>query len=1170
MKTSPLCRPAQMELLRISSIRNTLFLAALFIAFFSPPAISARALPVARLRNVKPTVNVRVSSAKNFVAVKEKRAINFGDIIRTEKNGKAEVLFSNGTRVAMNGGSQIQVVAPESKTSPLVIRVFGALSEVFVRPRGNTQIKTAAAIAAARGTAFLVRLPDENTAVVTVTEDEVDFFNSQGRVLVAAGQQSSAVVGSAPTPPIATDASGELAWTAEVSGLPVEYETSLSAFDDAAIARMENAATQNPNDVKSQVQLGDLRRAQGNAAEAKNAYERALQLDANAADARVGLALTALSLGDFAGAREALQPVAEYSGAQTILGLVDLQQGNYAQATQQFQNAIASNPLEYQAHSLLALTLLTQNQIEAAQKSARAAVEIQPTSAQAQSTLAMVLFFSPEKFQDEASRAAKRAFELNPNSPLALLVQGRVLLAQREPDEAAQMFAQAAALMPRLEIAQRELGAAMLRQGKPQSAEKAYRRALAVNPDSAEAQSGLGVALLRQGQAKAARIAQERALQLDAANSTVRVNFASLLIQEGKLNEARVQLEQGIIAAPTRGLLYAQLSELSLFQQRLVDALDFARKGTGLLPNSALTHYQLGRVYLELDRGVQALQEFRKAVLLDRDFPEARYALGFAQELVETGRDPSRPAAAAGAGAINSAARALNIQNLQTPGAEHRIQAAIQDATVIRTASRSFGDTEAEIIVGENGTLNGDVSHLQLDGGRRVLGVTAERRSFDDINGRENSDLTSDRFGLIFGQKAKNNPSSFLAMGQYDRIVEGLNKGDQPSITESVRTRVTKPRLLLGGNWQTSDHSRTRALIQYVRPETNSVNPLFGDWQNSQNKSFNAELRHDLRLGTANYISAGVFAGKRSRAIKLFLAGFPPFFPDQESLNNIDLTVYGAYIRDEFEVSEKLRLIGELKGMHFKGVSSFEIFGLSSISRPQAELASSNFLPTFIAEYRPNFHTEVRLRARRLAGGIRDFELLSPTDTFLSPLNDLPSLSAVGKGVSFELEGDHTFRNGSFLRLGIFQQNLKDAREVTVDDSGAVLPRVRSRGVRAGYEGLLSRDVSYYLNGTLNSVRDQSGNQVANVPHWSAEAGLQYLNQEGWFAQPSYFYQSSRERSDGRAAHSFGVLNLRAGKRFGLRGTAFVEMRNITNAHYDILEIEQPNRQLRVGILGRF
>jgi hypothetical protein len=182
---------------------------------------SAWALPVARLRNVKP--QVQISTGNGFLEARERAAIRFGDIVRTGNGGKAELLFTNGTRVAMRENSQIQLVAPGQKDSPMVIRVFGALSEVFVRPRGNTQVRTAAAIAAARGTAFLVSLPDENTAIVTVTEDEVDFFNDQGRVLLAAGQQSTAKVGAAPSAPVAVDASGLAAWTAEIAGLPVDF-----------------------------------------------------------------------------------------------------------------------------------------------------------------------------------------------------------------------------------------------------------------------------------------------------------------------------------------------------------------------------------------------------------------------------------------------------------------------------------------------------------------------------------------------------------------------------------------------------------------------------------------------------------------------------------------------------------------------------------------------------------------------------------------------------------------------------------------------------------------------------------------------------------------------------------------------------------------------------------
>lgn len=1158
-----------MNMRKFALTLKTRFLVALAAIFLSLPSSNAQAIPVARLRNVQPSVQVRVGRDANFVGVREKYALRFGDTIRTDKKGKAELLFSNGTRVAMNGGSQLQILAPETKTSPMVIRVFGALSEVFVRPRGNTQVRTAAAIAAARGTAFLVQLPDENTTVVTVTEDEVEFSNNSGAVLLAQGEQSSASVGKAPTAPIAVDASGELAWTAEISGLPIDYETALPIPD---LATAENAATQKPNDANAQLQLGDAQRARGDAAAAKVAYLRVLEIEPKNASAQIGLSLTAISMGDLKDAQAALSPIDGSSEAQAVGGLIALQRADYAGAQTQLQNAIQKNPQLYQAHALLALALLSQNKLADAQAAARRAVELSPRSSQAGSTLSLVLFFSGDKFSREAEREANRAVELNPDSPLALLTQGRVLLLAHEPEEAAAAFAQAAALLPQLEVAQREWGASLLLQGKPQSAAKAYRRALAINPNSAEAQSGLGVALLRQGKVQEAQATQQKALELDGDNATVRANYAQLLIEDGKLDEARKQLEAGLIAAPTRGLLYVRLSEASLFAQRLVDAQDYARKGVALIPNSALAFYQLGRVHLELERYTQAVQAFRKALLLQRDFPEARYALGFARELVETGRDPSRPSAAAGAGALNSVARALNIQDLQTPGAEDRLQALAQDPTVLRTATRSYGDTEIKGSYGQNGELGGAASHLRLSNDRRsIIGLTAQRESYDDINNRDNSDFSADRFGVVLGHKSADSPSSVFAIAQTDHLEEGLNKGDQPAAIAPSRADARKPRLLIGGNWQHNSNSSTRALFQYVKPEEHLENPLFGDRLDDEVSSYNAEVRHDLRLGRKHYISAGLFAGKRERELNLFLAGFAPIFPDQRTRTNNNISIYGGYIRDDFDVSNKLRVIGELKVVHAKGESAFQFIEPVPFLIPTETREKTEILPTFIAEYRAGTNTGVRLRVRRLFGSVHDFQLLSPVDTFISPLNNLPMLDGNGTGTSFELEGDHTFANGSFVRLGVFQQNLNNLLEPTADGSGAPISRGRVQGVRLGYEGNLSRDVSFFLSGGYTNARDaDAGRDIANVPNLTSEAGIFYLHPSGWFVQPSLFYQSARFRSDRSRAEAFSDVNLRIGKRFGLRGTAFIELRNAFDQSYDILEVEQQGRQLRAGFIGRF
>jgi hypothetical protein len=101
----------------------------------------ARAIPVARLKNIKPVVQVRAAGTTRFVTVGKRRAIGLGDIIRTDKGGKADVLFANGARVSMPENSQLQIVAPRSATQPVFIRIWGTLQEVFVQPQANPKIR---------------------------------------------------------------------------------------------------------------------------------------------------------------------------------------------------------------------------------------------------------------------------------------------------------------------------------------------------------------------------------------------------------------------------------------------------------------------------------------------------------------------------------------------------------------------------------------------------------------------------------------------------------------------------------------------------------------------------------------------------------------------------------------------------------------------------------------------------------------------------------------------------------------------------------------------------------------------------------------------------------------------------------------------------------------------
>ncbi|HVF85556.1 MAG TPA: TonB-dependent receptor [Abditibacteriaceae bacterium] len=1181
-----------------------------------PPGLQA--IPLARMRRLEPVVQMRSARAQNWVVARERGALTYGDTVRTSAKGKADVLFANGTKIAMRGGTSIQIVPPANPNDPLVIRLFGALSEVFVRPKGNTQIRTAAAIAAARGTEYLVRLVDENTTEVTVTEGSVDFANAQGRVVVEANQQSVARVGQAPTVPVAVDVSGALRWTADVTDLPLEWETPFRSLDAAGAARelqlaqraavnapqnieaqqrlaeafydafeysnasvqFEKVAQMQPQNVAALVGLSRAQRARGDGAAALEASRRALQIDPDNQTAQLELALSQLVRGDNAAAQAALSNLQTMPQAQAVLGLVALRQGDANRAETFFRAALASSSQlssvrSSSVRSLLALSLLTQNRVPEAENQARLAVSVQPFSAQNQGALSLVLFFRGDLRGAQA--ASRLAVQANPDSPFALLTQGRVLVSQGRLDAARDALARAQALAPQLPIVASELGDVYLRLRQFPKAESNFRLALAQSPALASAHSGLGATLEAQGQNEQALAELQRAVELNPQDTSARTRLVEFYIARGELRQAEALVPNDLAPTPENGLLLARLSELSLFRQDLLKAQDYARRAVSLLPNSSLAHYQLGRVYLEQNRTFQAEQQFRQAAILDRENAAARFALGTIREQIESGRDLTRASSLLSEANLGGAFRGLSLQNLQAPGTEDRIQAALQDPTVARIATRSYGDTQIDGMLGDKGRTNASFSSLRQSRDQRgLLGVTASTNSRNGA--RSNSDHTTDQIGLMLGQKARSNPSGLIFLGQFERVDQGLNTDASSSFARDARVRINKPTILFGGNLQKSQDRRTRFLVQWTNfdDKVNGFERRSSRQEDGQSYSF--ELRHDRQIGAKNYLSAGLGLGRARRDGDFFFGAFPPFVPNQRFAIETRIRSAEAYVRNDFSPNKRLTLTGEVQLRHLKSDSAIQFTEPVVIPRLANEFVNRVFvLPKFVLDYRLDVNTGIRLRARRVLGAVTDFELLRPTDLFTALPNGLPLLGIGGRGNSIELEADHTFSDSSFLRINLFAQRLSDVQEPSADVSaGQLVRRARLRGLSASYEGSLGRETTFYLNATLNDAEDEGRQQtIAFVPRFVGEAGLQYLRRDGWFAQPSYVYQSARfmplafgvERGTGAG---FGLLNLRIGKRSGLRSAFYAEVVNISNQKFDILGVQQPGRQFRIGASLRF
>jgi hypothetical protein len=313
-------------------------------------------------------------------------------------------------------------------------------------------------------------------------------------------------------------------------------------------------------------------------------------------------------------------------------------------------------------------------------------------------------------------------------------------------------------------------------------------------------------------------------------------------------------------------------------------------------------------------------------------------------------------------------------------------------------------------------------------------------------------------------------------------------------------------------------------------------------------------------------LSAGVFAGKRHAAIDARF-DYPGDQIVERVVTRFNLRPQGAYLRDEWRASRNLRLTGEvqLQKIRFDFRSQY----LSPETEPPDVTSESSTvgLPNVVADYRLSPRSGLRARYRRIFGTVDDFQLLRPNDTFLYSDLDIPGITILGRGETVDVEYDHTFANASFLRLGLLHHNLR-----RVNQGGGGL-NARVRGVRAGYEGFLGRDTSFFLNLGVNDI-DEAGTQstLRGVSKFSGSAGLQYLNESGYFVQPGVFYRSSQVKTQNpfREAGGFAVWNLRVGKRWGLRRTLVLELNNAFDKSFALRSERQSGRRLIMGATGRF
>ena len=182
-------------------------------------------------------------------------------------------------------------------------------------------------------------------------------------------------------------------------------------------------------------------------------FQRALDLNPQFADARVWLAITYLTLGAFGfvspaiadaqvrrSAEIALKLDPNIAIAHTLLGLVDLDDGNWAAADRELKLARTLAPRDFGIVVLAGAQAGFMGNWDEVLKQANARLELDPLDPIGYRDLSAVQLRRGRLAEAEA--AARRALEISPTYAFIHYLLGVVLLARSEPDAALKEFAQ--------------------------------------------------------------------------------------------------------------------------------------------------------------------------------------------------------------------------------------------------------------------------------------------------------------------------------------------------------------------------------------------------------------------------------------------------------------------------------------------------------------------------------------------------------------------------------------------------------------------------------------------------------------------------------------------------------------------------------------------------------
>ena len=258
-----------------------------------------------------------------------------------------------------------------------------------------------------------------------------------------------------------------------------------------------------------------------------------------------------------AGYRKVLAASPQNADALHLLGVLEIQRGNYADAIPLIQQAIAQNNSAWSYHSNLAYALQEANRLDEAIASYQQAVMLAPFSASLYSNLATA--YEQQGNYEEAELHYLKALEIDPGYAEAHYNLGNLRRKQERYDDAIRCYEQAVRCRPDYSEAHANLANLLQDQGQTEESIRSYHWAIEANPTNVEAHYNLGRALKALGRFDEALAAYDRAIELRPDYAEAHNARGLLLLRLGNFAEGWPEYEwrwRKVDATPLRELPY--------------------------------------------------------------------------------------------------------------------------------------------------------------------------------------------------------------------------------------------------------------------------------------------------------------------------------------------------------------------------------------------------------------------------------------------------------------------------------------------------------------------------------------------------------------------------------------------------------------------------------------